>query len=64
MAIDRTGINSLDAGATKSPSGSSIKYEGDIFQPQKYLFRKILDLFSSFEKVGGKHRFINYYRSF
>ena len=34
MAIDRTGINSLDAGATKSPSGSSIKYEGDIVEPQ------------------------------
>jgi hypothetical protein len=36
MAIDRTGIDSLDldAGATKSPSGSSIKYEGDIVEPQ------------------------------
>ena len=34
MAIDRTGINSLDAGAIKSPSGSSIKYEGDIVEPQ------------------------------
>ena len=34
MAIDRTGINSLDAGATKSPSGSSIKYEGHIVEPQ------------------------------
>ena len=34
MAIDRTRINSLDAGATKSPSGSSIKYEGDIVEPQ------------------------------
>ena len=36
MAIDRTVIDSLDldAGATKSPSGSSIKYEGDIDEPQ------------------------------
>ena len=34
MAIDRTGIDSLDldAGATKSPSGSSIKFEGDIVE--------------------------------